>query len=182
MKLHPLDLPDTIRTQIDRELCDGESLRWWTRPDPKRSARRARSLVILAIPWIASSIAFFLFWEGAWHGYLFAAMSLLVGIAMFATPFWLMRRASRLMYMITNQRAIVFGASSVRSFRPHQLRDLRVKCYRGEGGSIEFVQSEFDNAQGDGVFTAVGFFGIDDGDTAKSLLDQIAGEPSPNSK
>src|SRR5262245_41285862 len=148
----PSLLPEPVRALVQAELQPGESVRWLDQPIPTRFALSALPVFLFAIPWTAFS----LFWiwgasqakcDGREAGLfaLFGIPFVLVGLGMFASPGWAMRRARRTVYLVTDRRAVVLsagfgGAVSVRSFEPEKLGNLR-RDQRADGsGSLVFGQ------------------------------------------
>jgi hypothetical protein len=132
-------LPPELATLVDDELASGERIVWVGQPIPSRYAFPSLGIVLFAIPWTAFAI----FWMAAASGFklpdlargsglfsLFGVPFVLIGLGMLSTPFWMLRKARRTAYVITDQRALVvdcgaWGRVSLRSFEPAGLTDLR---------------------------------------------------------
>ncbi len=141
-----------IQNIIQSELEPLERLLWSGRPDPKRMARSGLAYVGFAVPFTA----FALFWISGAAGFkipnfnepwdffpLFGIPFLLVGLGMFFSPVWLLLKAYRTAYGITDKRILIvaFGRSkSVRSYVPVN-KDQLQKIERANGsGDLLFVK------------------------------------------
>ncbi len=74
---------------------------------------------------------------------LFGIPFLLVGLAMLLSPLWMLRKARRTVYVVTDQRAIIFdggGITRIRSFGPDQLGDLQRNQRSDGSGDLIFEQ------------------------------------------
>jgi hypothetical protein len=174
-------LPAELQALINQELVEGEQIIWVGQPVPKKFARRAILLVILALPptflgfaWIVFYIALLLANpepDGSnVPSICMSSMGLapfLSGLAGISLPYWLYRQAKRSCYAITNSRAIIwnaklFGGYSVRSFQPKQLK----KCYRVEysdgSGDLLLEEASLMVAERQGIFSSYphSFLGI----------------------
>lgn len=152
----PTLLPAPVRALVEAELRPGEGIRWLAQPIPARLAATMLPVVLFAIPWTAFAV--FWVWGAAQAGAcatspslearlfpLFGVPFILIGLGMFASPLWVMRAARRIVYVVTDGRAIVLrgglaGGVSARSFEPEKLGDLR-RDQRADGsGSLVFGQ------------------------------------------
>ncbi len=164
-------LPLSISRLVDAELRTGEQVVWVGQPIPSRFARRSIAFVLFGIPWTA----FALFWIAGASRFkipdfskgfdffpLFGIPFVLVGLGMLSSPFWMRRKALKTAYVITDQRAIVlgagaFGSTTVRSFDPDRLKDLR-RVQKSDGtGDLIFERTW---SQGDKQATDHGFLAI----------------------
>jgi hypothetical protein len=136
---HANSLPQDVSRLVDAELRNGERIAWTGQPIPSRFARRSIGIVLFGIPWTA----FALFWIAGASGFkmpdfshgsgifpLFGLPFVLIGFGMLSSPYWMLRKARRTAYVITDQRAIVlaggaFGSTTIRSFDPDRLNDIR---------------------------------------------------------
>ena len=169
------DLPDELVPLVDRELSSGETVEWVGQPIPARLARSAIPAVLFGIPWTAFAI----FWtvmasgittrkgSGGWS-WLFALWGvpfILIGLGMLSSPYWALRRAKRMAYVLTDRRAIVLSlgrrsSASVRSFEPAALTDLQRRERADGSGDLIFTNEISTGNRGRSVSTAVGFVGI----------------------
>jgi hypothetical protein len=145
-------LPEPVRRMLQAELQPGESIRWLAQPIPKRLAMTSLPIVLFAVPWTAFAV----FWVwGAANSTcsspslearlfpLFGVPFVLVGLGMFASPFWLMRAAKRTVYAVSDRRALVVSqrwSLPVRSFEPEKLCDLRRDQHGDGSGNLVFGQ------------------------------------------
>jgi hypothetical protein len=169
------NLPPELVKLVDRELESGEHVEWVAQPIPTRMARAAIPGVVFGILWTAFAI----FWTsmaakgmshtggGAlrWLFPLWGVPFILVGFVMLTSPYWMLRRAKRIAYVLTERRAIVLSAGlrskvSVRSFEPTALADIR-RTERADG-SGDLVFSNDLTRDSRGRSTAVGFLAIKD--------------------
>jgi hypothetical protein len=93
---------------------------------------------------------------------LFGLPFVLIGLAMFASPWWAARKARRTCYAITNRRAIIWdagwwGRMEVRSYEP--------------SGLGRIVRTEYADGCGDLVFEEIVSYGRDsDGDRTSRTI------------
>jgi hypothetical protein len=165
---------------VDRELESGEHVEWAAQPIPARSARAALPAVLFGIPWTAFAI----FWtamaaSGLWRkksqgefGWfrlfpLWGVPFILIGLGMLSSPYWALRRARRMAYVLTDRRAIIISVGwqskvSLRSFEPPALLDLQ-RTERADGsGDLVFTNDLSTGSRGRNYSTAVGFTAIRD--------------------
>jgi hypothetical protein len=153
---HDSRLPPELDARVRSELRDGELLLWVGQPRPGRFARSAIPMVLVAIPFTA----FALFWIVAASGMMLGAFKggvhavfacfplfglpfVLVGFGMLASPYWMLRRAKRTCYALTDQRAILwhagwFGSTDVRSYGPAALARIHRSEHRDGSGDLIF--------------------------------------------
>ena len=178
-------LPPRLRGLVEYELADGEELIWAAQPDPRRFALKSLPIVLFGIPWTA----FILFWIAGASGFkipdfsegsdffpLFAIPFLLIGLGMLSAPFWMMRKARRTAYVITERRAIIFEGGwsmKIRSFGPEDLQDLRRRQRRDGSGDVVFAQEVSYSSKGHRQSTDIGFFAIPDVKEVEDLLEEI---------
>jgi hypothetical protein len=170
---HANHLPQEISRLVDAELRNGERVAWTGQPIPGRFARRGIGHVIFGIPWTA----FALFWMAGASGFkmpdfsqgvglfpLFGLPFVLIGFGMLSSPYWMRRKALKTAYVITDQRAIVlasgaFGSTTIRSFEPDRLKDIR-RVQRPDGtGDLVFERTWSSDGDG-GRFVEQGFLAI----------------------
>ena len=166
------------------ELRSGERMTWTGQPLPGRLARKGIPPMIFGIPFTAFAI----FWitmatAGTSHMHshgggdgvprafnffpLFGLPFLLVGLGMLTSPFWMYRRARRVVYVLTDQRAIIFDAGfwnrlTVRSFDPERLHDLRRTQNSDGSGDLVFDRQWNWNGRNGRQATDIGFLAIPD--------------------
>lgn len=212
------DLPEILRDRVSSELDTGERIFWLDQPRPPAGFSwwmLAPSL--FAIPWTA----FTLFWiagavgifDKGWAAFrqvdiqrlLFGAFGipfLLVGLAMFFSPFWARakrRQAARdTVYLITDQRALILnagymgdgllasiagpvavgmvrGSFLVSSYTPARLRNIqRVQRMDGNGDVI-FGETLFSTENdSEKKITRDGFFCVNEARAVEKMLRVLA--------
>lgn len=172
LELQLKDLPLRMQQMVQDELRSGESLQWIGRPIPKRLAMKMMPMILFAIPWTA----FALFWTAGAAGFkfplfnqpfdlfpLFGLPFILIGLGMFCSPLWMVWKAKRTAYVLTNKRAILFDggrSTTIRSFYLDKLDKLRrIQHADGSGDLIFDREVKVDN-DGDNQTTDHGFLAI----------------------
>ena len=170
-------LPPDIANLVESELRSGERVAWTGQPIPSLFARRSIRIVLFGIPWTA----FALFWMAGASGFkvpdfsngifgifpLFGLPFVLIGFGLLSSPYWMRRKALKIAYVITDQRAIVFaggtwGSTTIRSFDPERLKDIR-RVQKSDGtGDLIFERTWSSNGDGGRQFTDHGFLAIAD--------------------
>jgi hypothetical protein len=169
------DLPDELVPLVDRELGAGEHAEWVAQPIPARLARAALPAVLFGIPWTAFAIFWTVMASGvtshrgrsgwSWVFALWGVPFILVGLGMLTSPCWVLWRARRTAYVLTDRRAIILSVGwrskvSLRSFEPSALADLR-RTERADGsGDLVFTTDISTGSRGRTNSTPVGFVGI----------------------
>jgi hypothetical protein len=171
-----------LRLMVERELQDGERVMWMEQPRPGGLIWTALPIVLFAIPWTGFAV----FWMvNAWRMgsdlwfALFGLPFVLVGLGMLSAPLWLLRKARRTVYAVTDRRAftLVGGRSvAVENFRPEQLTHLSTKERADGSGDIVFstalqpgISSQY-SPQG----IRNGFFGVPNVKEAETFLRALA--------
>ncbi len=174
----PLD-PATERL-LAAELRPGETVLWQSSSDPRRSFRMGLLIFLFAIPWTAFAV----FWmtmasRGSVLFGLFGLPFVLVGCVMFASPWWAARRARRVGYALTTDRAIIltpgfWSSVSVRSFSPSDLGDVE-RVQRGDGGGDLIFAREYTSGTSESgpQQRRIGFMGIPDVRAVQTLIDEL---------
>lgn len=183
-------LPSRLRTLIEAELNDGEKITWIGAPVPRRFAMRSIPIVLFGIPWTA----FVLFWTCAASGFqipdfkeavdlfpLFGIPFVLSGFGMLSSPFWMLRKAKKTAYVLTNTRAIIFEdgfSASIRSFAPDRLTDLRREQHSDGSGDLIFERKLSYDCDGGCQTTDHGFLAVSNvkavEDMVRQLVDKVA--------
>ena len=136
-------LPLETETVLRSELNTGERLLWTGQPIANRSGWGSLPLVLFGIPWTAFSV----FWElmaismtGGMKSHnpsepsfpfnlfpvlfpLFGIPFILIGLWMLSSPYWMRKKAQKIVYAVTDKRALILspswrGAITVRSITP----------------------------------------------------------------
>jgi hypothetical protein len=99
----------------------------------------------------------------------------LVGLSMLLSPFWMLAKARRTAYVITNRRAIllegrVLGGLSTRSFDRERLRDVQRVQFGDGSGNLVFERQLRTSHNGGAHFTDIGFLAVPD---VKDVEDRI---------
>jgi hypothetical protein len=175
-------LPPEIQQQLQGEMRAGEKQIWAAQPLPGLYRLQSIGFFIFGLPWTAFAIFWVVSAAGITsHGLsgfgffpLFGVPFVLIGFAMLSSPFWLGKIASRTVYAITNQRAIVmtakaFGGLTIQSFEPQRLTSI-TRNQRADGsGNLVFEQ--FTQRVGTGTTTVRrGFIGIENVRQVEDLI------------
>ena len=146
-------LPSNVRELVLRELGPDEQLRWFAQPRPLAFILGGIPAFLFAIPWTA----FALFWTYGAAGFripdfsepdptmlfpLFGLPFILIGLGMLSSPLWLVRRALRTAYLVTNKRAVIIGGGGrreVHSIAPEQFGEIVRREGKSGRGDILFA-------------------------------------------
>lgn len=176
--------------RLAAELQPGEKLVWSAQPNPAAYARGSWAVAIFGLAFGGFAV----FWmimagAGAWFasggpnstgpaGPLGVGMSLFslcglpflaVGIVMFTTPIWKRARAAKVIYAITDRRAIICGpelfrGTVIRSYAPAQLGKVS-RAERSDGaGDLVFEEIVSYSSDSNGTsrhVTRRGFLGVE---------------------
>lgn len=153
---------------------------------------RSLPIVLFGIPWTA----FALFWIAGASGFqipefkegsdlfpLFGIPFVLVGFGMLGSPFWMMRKARKTAYVLTNNRVIIFDggrSTTIRSFGPDRLTDLRRKQRTDGSGDLIFERKVSYDSDGDRQTTDHGFLAIPDVKMVEDMVRQLADRSARN--
>jgi hypothetical protein len=167
-------LPPALKAFAEREFL-GERLIWAERPDKKIAALASFGIWAFAIPWTA----FALFWEsavagplimhmigyevlgkppagfgivGMWVMALFGLPFILIGFAMLLAPFFIIRKGSKTLYVITNKRIAILESGrsvSVTSIPPSEIGPLSRKEGPDGRGTLTISQGYGLDSDGD---------------------------------
>ena len=185
-------LPTRLRELIEAELNDAEKITWIGRPIPRRFALGSIPIVLFGIPWTA----FALFWMAGASGFqipdfkegfdlfpLFGIPFILIGFGMLSTPFWMVRKAKKTAYALTTTRAIIFDggfSTTIRSFGPDRLTDLRRKQRSDGSGDLIFERKHSYGSDGDRQTTDHGFLAITDVKAVEDMVRQLVDTSAKN--
>ena len=172
LELQLKDFPLRMQQMVQDELRSGESLLWMGKPIPKRLAMKTMPIILFAIPWTA----FALFWTAGAAGFkfpqfnqgfdlfpLFGLPFILIGLGMFCSPLWMVWKAKRTAYVLTNKRAILFDggrSTTIRSFYLGKLDKLRRIQHADGSGDLIFDREVKVDSEGDNQTTDHGFLAI----------------------
>ena len=119
--------------------------------------------------------AFFPLW-----GLMFVAF----GLSMLLAPFWAAWTASRVYYIVTERRAIIFEKPfrlKVQSFPPPAAADYQRTSSGGPGGNIIFQRVSVRSGRGMNV-KEIGFIGLPDYAGAEQALNKLAALSASNTQ
>jgi hypothetical protein len=193
-------LPVELASLVDAELAKGERVIWVGQPIPWRFARSSIPTVLLGIPFTA----FACFWIAAASGFrfpdfskpqglfpLFGVLFVLVGLGMLLSPLWMLYRAGRIVYAVTDRRALVIergilGQATVRSFEPARLTDVtRIQYADGSGNLVFLREYRPDRRYGAdgrrGRFVEVGFLAVPDVKEVEDRIRELVGKAGDSS-
>ncbi len=173
-QLH-LDVAKKLRSELNSD----ERITWAAQPLPRLLRRKTLPIVLFAIPWTAFAI----FWTvaasaaGGLFG-LFGVPFVLIGIAMFASPFFAGRHASRSVYAITNQRVIAIEARmwsglSIISYLPDALTTVERREHKDGSGDIILARRAERDSKGRDYTAENGLMGIADVVTAEKRVREL---------
>lgn len=181
-------VPMELQSAVNAELQRGERLVWFGQPRPRSFMVGGIIIALFGLPFTA----FALFWTfmalvgthfaGAPSliGILFSLFGIpfiVVGLGMLSAPFWLGRRSRRIVYLLTNRRAVViepgfFSGSTVHSFQPERLTSI-TRTQRPDGsGDLVFEQFTTHHHSGH-TTTRRGFIGIDNVREVEDLINSL---------
>jgi hypothetical protein len=182
-----VSVPVELEERVRRELEVGESIRWMGQPVPRFFAPTTIGAVLFGIPWTA----FALFWMCGASGFklpnfsqggfaffpLFGIPFVLIGFGMLSSPLWAYRKALKTVYAITNRRAIAIEGgwtTTVRSFRPDQLKTVYRKERRNGIGDVILGQRVWTDSDNDRRSVDVGFMNVRDAKRVERLVQELA--------
>ena len=176
-----------LQERVRRELEPGEMIRWMEQPVPRFFAPATIGMVIFGIPWTAFAV----FWICGASGFkmpnfhgggfaffpLFGLPFVLIGIGMLSAPLWAYRKALKTVYVITGGRALVIETgrtSTIRSYRPDQLRGAYRKERRNGTGDVILGQRVWTDSDNDRRSMDVGFMNVRDAKRVERLVNEVA--------
>jgi hypothetical protein len=180
-------LPHDLAALVDAEMASGERVVWISRPNPGRFARNGLGIALFGIPWTA----FALFWINGASGFkwpelsngfgvfpLFGIPFVLIGLGMISSPIWMLRRAMRIAYVVTDKRLIVverpyWRGVKVQSFEPDRIADLRRTQYPDGSGNLIFGRDYSNVSARNRNPIEEGFFGIPDVKAAEDCVREL---------
>lgn len=180
-------VPDELAGRVRSELEPGESVRWMEQPIPRYFAPATIGMVLFGLPWTA----FALFWICGASGFKFPDFSkggfvffplfglpfVLIGFGLLSSPLWAYRKVLKTVYVITNRRAILFEGgwtTTVRSYRPDQLKDAYRKERRNGVGDVVLGQRVWTDSDNDRLSMDVGLMNVRDVKRVERLIQELA--------
>ena len=120
MKLADTELSYVDRQMVEANLMQKEEVLWVGKPIPRLFSAGSLGSFIFSLPWLA----FISFWTymAAQASLAFAAFSLpfwCIGIGLFSSPWWGLRKQKRTVQVITNRRAMELYPGIFGSFKSH---------------------------------------------------------------
>ncbi len=179
-------IPEKLREKVDRELGPGEYIRWSDMPVPGFFTPSSVAVFLFSIPWTLFAI-FWMFGAAEFkmpdfndiHGFfpLFGLPFVLIGLALFASPLWVYRKALKTVYVITNRRAItIVGGRTVtiHSYPPDKLQNIYRKEKSDGTGDVIFNKKEWLDSGGESHKEYLKFSRINNPKEAERLLKKLA--------
>ncbi|MHC4253542.1 MAG: hypothetical protein ACYS9X_30860 [Planctomycetota bacterium] len=146
-----MNMPYRLRETVDREVGRDEKIEWLGQPRSTRFLLTSLPMVLFGLPWTAFAV----FWMLAASGFVFEAEEasgpgaifalfglpfVLVGLGMLSSPFWMIRKARRIVYVVSDRRAIIIRGgwrTTVRSFSGRELSGMtRLEKSDGSGDIV----------------------------------------------
>ena len=120
MKLSDTDLSLADRQMVEANLMQKEEVLWVGKPVPRLFSASNLGAFIFSLPWLA----FISFWTfmAAQTSLAFAAFSIpfwCIGIGLFSSPWWGLRKQKRTVQVITNRRAMELYPGLFGSMKSH---------------------------------------------------------------
>ena len=163
--------------EINRQLDPGEGLLWSGAPSPARMALSALPASVGGIPFSAFA-AFWIYTAftmtskstsspgSPWRLFpLFGLPFLLIGLGMLTAPLWAFLGAGRMLYAVTNKRALIitnFFSTSVKSYSHSEIREVQRVERAGGTGDLYFASRDVVTRSGGVSHRRIGFLGIPD--------------------
>jgi hypothetical protein len=161
--------------EINRQLDPGEGLLWSGSPEPMRMALSAMPATALGIPFTGFA-AFWIYMAytmtskspapGPWSLFpLFGLPFLFIGLGMLTSPLWAFLAAGRVLYAVTNRRALIVGqffSTKVQSFPHADIHELESVERAGGSGDLYFGSRAVVTRSGGVRIQRIGFIGIPD--------------------
>lgn len=184
-------LASELQAFVQAELRSGENIVWLGQPNPSLSARRALPKVWLGIIWsVFNGFGALGIFTDPRHGnikvplvfvlvFVMQVCSLLIlafGVYMISYPYWAMRRARRIVYVITDRRVIQIESRrhlAVNSYLPDELLKLECRESKDGSGDIIFCQTQREQ-NGKQQASKEGFLCMDSVRKVERLLSALA--------
>jgi predicted Zn finger-like uncharacterized protein len=132
--LDTCDVPDAMRTKVERELSGSEELIWIGQPEPnllfKRALAPAGGLLFFGLLFGGIPGGIFLSKDKQPMLLIFVGVGLCMIVASIVMPFWQKMNGHKTCYALTNRRCIVwqanfFGMVKMTNYNPSQLTGMR---------------------------------------------------------
>lgn len=192
------ELPPAAAHAVTAE-TQGEIVRWVSRPSPSANFWRTTPIWLMGIPWLAFSGGMFgafalglLYgtpkvtvkgpagWEsvGLSLALVFIGVFVLIGLAMFAAPFWVWWKSRRMVFVVTDKRLLRIGwgrggARQVKSFNPARFVAIDRKQKSDGSGTLVITTLVTRDSDGDAAKETEMLVGVADVATADRLLTEL---------
>jgi hypothetical protein len=192
MEMMP-EIPKGLQEDVERQLEQGERIRWMEQPIPRFFTAASTPLFLFAIPWTAFAV----FWICGASGFkrpdfskggfsffpLFGVPFILIGIAMLLSPLWARRKGLKTVYVITDRRAITFDGgwtTTIRCYTPDQLKNMYRKEKKDGSGDVVLGQVTSNWSRGgQPQVMDVGFLRVRDVRKTEQMLRELMGQTGP---
>ena len=189
-ELQTSDLTFRLQELVNDELAEDENIEWIGKPIPTRFALKAIPHVLVGLIWIG----FALYWAPPTGKFklvpldnsfdlftLIGYVSIIVGMGIVCSPVWMLWKARRTAYVLTNKRAILFDgvwSTEIRSYWPANLKNLRRT--QNSDGSGDLIFDRELNVDNDGKKKIVnrGFIAIRNVKKVEERVRQISNPES----
>jgi hypothetical protein len=185
------EIPRDLQDAVERELAQGERIRWMEQPIPRFFTPASTVTFLMAIPftafavfWICGASGFKLpdFSKGGFSFFpLFGVPFILVGIGMLLSPLWAHRKGLKTVYVITDRRAITFDGgwtTTVTSYTPDQLKSMSRKEKKDGTGDVVLGQRVSTSSNRGQQMVDVGFLRVRDVRKTEQMLRELMGQPN----
>src|SRR5205085_20433 len=107
-----------------------------------------------------------------------------IGIGMLTSPIWMRKKAAKMAYVITDQRAFVLAptfrkGTNVQNFAPKDLQSLEHTEYPDGSGDIIFFTERWRDSDGDRRARRMGFFAVPNVKAVEGHLRALAAKNLP---
>lgn len=177
-----------VTLAAQEQLQPGEQLLWSGQGKPVRLAIQGLPAALFGVPFTAFAV--FWMWMAAGqrvpdlsggrfqdYFFLWGVPFVLVGLRMLLAPLWLYWKASRVIYAVSDRRALVITTAwrkTVQSFGPGELGQIERKELADGCGDLVFVATQPEQtgwrSQRSPGRVAAGFFGIAEARRVEQLL------------
>ena len=175
-----------LKLKLEKELEPGEKVLWKESPIKQFFTKKAVGACLFSIPWTAFAV----FWTFGAAGFkipnfdnpgdlfpLFGVPFILIGLGLFSTPIWEYLKASKSLYVITDERAIIFlggKSTTIRSYTSDKLNFVYRKERKGNTGDVIITVKQWLDSDDDKQTEELGFINIHNPKKVETLLKSIA--------
>jgi len=179
-------LPFDLKAKLANELRPGERIVWLEMPIARYFTAGSTGAFLFAIPWTAFAV----FWICGAAGFqipdfknafsffpLFGVPFVLIGCGMLSAPYWTYRNSLKTVYVITDQRAIIFQGgwtTTIRSYPPESLGDLFRREKRDGTGDVIIHRRAWRDSDGDRRSEELGFLRVRKPKEVEEMLHRLA--------